>query len=378
MSAAENQTVSAPNVKPQTAENPTFWVYIGTYTGAKSKGIYVCRLNSREGSWTTPALAAEMPNPSFLVAHPNGHYLYAASEVNDPKLGGGAVMAYRIDSATGKLTALNRQPSGGDTPCHVVMDKTGHSLIVANYGGGSITAFPVSSDGSLGVAASFIQHHGASVNPQRQKGPHAHGTAFDRDNHLAWVADLGLDQVLGYPIDPTTAKMSTEAVATAQLPPGSGPRHVAFHPRAHFFYVLGELDSKVSLFEPQSPRETLQPIQTISALPEDFHGESYAAELEFHPSGKFLYTSNRGHNSIAVFLADRKTGKLTWVQAAACPGKNPRHFKIDPAGRFLYAALQDSGLIVTYAIDQTTGRLSLTGPTCEIDQPVCVMFAPAR
>lgn len=366
-------TMNAAESKSAKPTSPSR-VYVGTYTGAKSKGIYT-GLVQPDGTWSPLELAAELANPSFLALHPSGKYLYAVSEVNDPKLHGGAVVAYGIDPATGKLTLLNLQASGGDAPCHLAVDATGGSLLVANYGGGSVSAFPIATDGHLKDASSFIQHDGSSVNPQRQKGPHAHGIVFDKDNRLALVADLGIDKVVAYKFDPAKSDLDFNGCATAEVKPGAGPRHAAFHPNGKTLYVVNELDSTVSVFGCSSLHGKLKLTQALSTLPADFHGESFCAELEVHPSGKFLYASNRGHNSLAIFSV-KGGGKLEYVKTVPCPGKTPRHFKIDPSGRFLCAEMQDSDLIVTYTINQKTGDLAETGQKVEVGAPVCLVFVP--
>lgn len=357
----------------------SYFVYVGTYTGPKSKGIYAGRMNPSDGGWSTLELAAEIKNPSFLVVHPKGQFIYAASEVGDARnKQGGSVSAYRVEPGSGKLTLLNQQSSGGDSPCHLAVDKAGKCLIVANYGSGSVAVLPVAADGRLGPSASFVQHYGSSVNPQRQKEPHAHGITLDSANRLVLVTDLGLDKVLGYKLDAAVAEIELKPDVTAMLKPGAGPRHSALHPNGRFLYVINELDSTLTVFGSRPLRDALKTVQSVSTVPADFKGGNFPAELEIHPSGRFLYGSNRGHDSIAVFAVDERSGKLTWVEAVSCQGKTPRHFKIDPTGRYLYAALQDSDAIVPFRIDPGTGRLTATGPKIEVGSPVCVLMVPAR
>ena len=356
-----------------------YFVYIGTYTGPKSKGIYACRMNPSDGGWSAPELAAEIPSPSFLAVHPNGQWLYAVSEVGDARNHqGGSVSAYRVEPGSGKLTLLNQQSSGGDSPCHLVVDKTGRCVIVANYGSGSVTVLPVAADGRLRAAASFVQHYGSSVNPQRQKEPHAHGITLDAANRVVLVTDLGMDKVLGYKLEASVAEIDLRPDVTAQLKPGAGPRHAVLHPNGRFLYVIDELDSTVTVFGSRPLRDALKPVESVSTVPADFKGGNFPAEIQMHPSGRFLYGSNRGHDSIAVFAVDGRSGKLTWVEAVPCQGKNPRHFQIDPTGRYLYAALQDSDAIVPFKIDATTGRLTPAGAKIEVGSPVCVLLVPAR
>lgn len=350
-------------------------VFIGTYTGGPSRGIYVSRMDAGTGGLSAPALAAETANPSFLSIHPNRRFLYAVSEINsfDGKKSG-AVAAFAIDRGTGRLTLLNRQASGGTGPCHVCVDATGKCVMVANYGSGSVATLPVGEDGSLGEARSVIQHTGSSVNPQRQQGPHAHQIVTDAANRFAVVCDLGLDKVLAYRLDPAEAKLSPNDPPFTSVKPGSGPRHLAFHPSGRFAYVISELSSTLTTFIYDAQRGTLSEVQTLSTLPADFRGVSTTAEVGIHPSGKFVYGSNRGHDSISVFAIDEKTGKLSPVQHQPTLGKVPRFFVIDPTGKFLFACNQDSNNIVVFRIDRATGRLTPAGQTVGVGRPVCLAF----
>jgi len=356
-------------------------VYIGTYTGARSKGVYVARFDSASGKAGPPELAAEAPNPSFLALHPNQKFLYAANEVGDfSGKKSGAVSAFLIDSHTGRLTALNQQPSGGDGPCHLAVDRTGKSVLVANYGGGSVEALPIKPDGSLDTPTTFIQHHGSSVDRQRQEGPHAHFIATDPANRFALACDLGLDKVVVYKFDPANSSLLANDPPAASLPPGSGPRHLAFHPGGRFAYVINEMKCTMTALTYDPERGELKELQTLSTLPE---GESprpdfSTAEVEAHPAGKFLYGSNRGHNSMVTFGIDGKTGKLTRLENVSTQGKTPRSFGIDPTGRYLLAANQDSDNVVVFRIDEMTGHLAATENTVQVGTPVCVKFVPAQ
>lgn len=353
----------------ETAPTPCL-VYFGTYTRGPNQGIFASRLDLQTGALTPPVLAAETANPSFLALHPNHRFLYAVGELNKA----GAVNAFSIDPKTGLLTLLNQQSSGGNGPCHVAVDKTGQCLLVANYGGGSVSSFPIQPDGRLGPPASFIQHQGASVNPQRQKGPHAHSVGFDPANRFAFVSDLGLDKILIYRLDPAKAIITPHDPNSAITKPGAGPRHFAVHPGARHAYVINELDSTITTFDYDATRGVLKDIQTVSTLPADFTGPNTTAEIEIHPTGKFLYGSNRGHDSIAVFAIDAATGKLTFVEHASTQGKTPRNFAIDPTGKFLLAANQASDSVVVLRIDPQTGRLAHPGHTLSVPSPVCVTF----
>ena len=368
-----------------TAEPPhnakEFFVYIGTYTGAKSKGIYVSRFDSANGKLGAPELAVETVSPSFLALHPGGRFLYAANEVGDfSGKKSGAVSAFAIDSRTGKLTRLNQQPSGGDGPCHLAVDNTGKSVLVANYGRGSVEALPIKPDGSLDAPTIFIQHLGSSADPRRQEGPHAHFITTDAANRFALACDLGLDKVLVYKFDAANSSLVANDPPSAAVAPGSGPRHLAFHPGGRYAYVINEMKCTMTAFSYDSGRGELKELQTVSTLPD---GEAVkpnysTAEVEAHPNGKFLYGSNRGHNSIVVFAIEEKTGRITRVENASTRGRTPRSFGIDPAGKYLLAANQDTDSVVVFRIDPSTGGLTPTGQTIEVGAPVCVIFALAH
>lgn len=352
-----------------------YLVYIGTYTGPKSKGIYAYQFNVATGQLTAFGLAAEIANPSFLAVHPNRRFLYAVSEVaNYEGQNSGAVSAFGIDPRTGKLTFLNEVSSRGGDPCYVVVDKTGKSLLVANYGGGSVAALPVLGDGRLGEASAFVQHAGSSVNPERQQGPHAHSINLSPDNRFAIAADLGLDQLLVYRFDPTKGSLAANNPAFTKVNPGAGPRHFAFHPGGRFAYVINEMQSTVSAFSYDAAGGVLRELQTIATLPKGFTGDNTTAKVQVHPTGKFLYGSNRGHDSIAVFAIDAARGTLTPIEHVSTQGKTPRNFGIDPTGSYLLAANQDSDNIAVFRIDPKTGRLTPTGLVLKVPSPVCVKF----
>ncbi len=354
-------------------------VYIGTYTGGKSKGIYVCRFDAATGHLTLPELAAETPSPSFLAIHPRQYFLYAAGEATN--LGGkpvGAVSAFKRDAKTGQLAFVNEQPSGGAGPCHLAVDPTGKCLLVANYGSGSIAALPIRADGSLAEPVTVIQHQGSSLDPQRQAGPHAHFITSDPLNRFVLTCDLGLDQVLVYRLDPAKSLLVANTPPFAAVKPGSGPRHLAFHPSGHFAFLINEMASTLTLFTYDARRGTLKESQTISTLPVGFSGNSTCAEVQVHPNGRFVYGSNRGHDSIAVFGFDVEAGRLTCLEHQPTQGKTPRHFALDPAGHWLLAANQDSDNIVVFRVDSKTGRLSPVGQTVSVGAPVCAVFMPAN
>ena len=351
-------------------------VYVGTYTRESSRGIYAWRFDPASGKVTSLGLAAEATNPSFLAIHPNRKFLYAVGEISGAGQKGGIVNAFAIDSSTGRLTLLNQVSSKGAGPCHVNVDKTGRAVLVANYGSGSAAAMPVLADGRLGESESFVQHEGSSVNPKRQQGPHAHSVNFSPDNRFAFVADLGLDKILIYRLDPAKASITPHDPPHAAVAPGSGPRHFAFHPGGKFAYVINELASTVTAFAYDAAAGALKELQTVSTLPGDFRGTNSTAEVVVHPSGRFLYGSNRGHDSIALFRIDPRKGTLTAVERTPSGGRIPRNFSIDPSGRWLFAAHQATNNIVVFRLDPKTGRLSATSTVLEAGAPVCVRFLP--
>jgi 6-phosphogluconolactonase len=358
-------------------------VFVGTYTGGKdgaSKGIYRLELDMATGKLGKRELAAETVNPSFVAIHPSRRFLYAVSETSD--LDGkktGAISAFALDPRTGTLTFLNKQPSKGAGPCHLVVDKEGKHVLAANYGAGSACVLPIGADGKLGEATGFVQHSGSSVNKQRQEGPHAHSINLDAANRYAFVADLGLDKVLVYKYDAAKGTLTPNDPPSASLAPGAGPRHFAFSPDGKHAYVNNELDSTVTAFAYDADKGTLTKLNTVPTLPRDFTGNNTTAEVVVHPTGKFAYVSNRGHDSIAIFTIDQKTGELKPAGHQATKGKTPRNFAVDPTGTYLLAANQDSNSVVVFKIDATTGGLSPTDSTVEVPMPVCIrMVAPGR
>jgi 6-phosphogluconolactonase len=356
-----------------------YLMYVGTYTRGPSKGIYAYKFDSTSGKLTSLGLAAETSNPSFVAVHPNQRFLYSVSELPDGSAdSGGAVSAFSIDHATGKLTFLNRQSSKGGAPCHLNVDKTGRSLIVVNYGTGSTAVFPVKPDGSLGEPSSFIQHQGGSgANKQRQSGPHAHSVNITKNNKYAVVADLGLDKVLVYRFDPVRGVIEPNNPPSAGVAPGSGPRHFNFHPSQKYGYVINEMAATVTAFRFDAGKGTLTEIQTLSTVPGGTNPKgNTTAEVLVHPSGKFLYGSNRGHNSIAMFRIG-SDGKLTHLGNESTQGEIPRNFAIDPTGRFLLAENQNSNSIVIFRIG-ADGRLTPTGDKVEQPFPVCIRFVALK
>jgi 6-phosphogluconolactonase len=360
------------------AEKPgKYLFYVGTYTeeGSKSKGIYAYRFDASTSEITPLGLAAETANPSFVAPHPNGRFLYAVNEVGNYKgPNSGGVSAFSIDQATGKLTFLNEVPSRGADPCYIIVDPSGKHVLVANYTGGSIAVFPVLADGKLGEASAFVQHTGHGTDPKRQEGPHAHSIDLSHDNHFAMVDDLGLDELLVYKFDSAKGSLTPNDPPFAQVDAGAGPRHFVLRPDGKFAYVLAEMGHTVTVFSNDATSGKLQSLQTVTTLPKDFKGRNDDAEVQVHPSGKFLYASNRGDDSIAIYAIDGSKGTLTQVGIVPTGGKEPRSFEIDPTGTLLFAENQKSDNIVVFKIDAKTGGLTPTGKVLEVASPVCVKF----
>jgi len=353
-------------------------MYVGTYTDkTASKGIYVFNYDAESGQFMPLGLAAESKNPSFLAASGDGKLVYAVNEVGDyESKSSGGVSAYQVEQTTGKLKFLNEVASRGADPCYIAFDKTGHVLLVANYTGGSVAVFPVQPDGRLKEASGVVQHSGSSGNKERQEGPHAHWIETSPDNHYALAADLGSDELVVYRFDASTGRLSPNTPPFAKVSGGSGPRHATFSPDGKFVYLLSELKSEVAVFRYNGGR--LKEIQTVTALPADYSAANDAAEIVMHRSGKFLYTSNRGADSIAVFRVDAKKGTLSLTENTPTQGKTPRNFAIDPTGQLLLVANQESGNIVVFRIDPGTGRLTPMGKKLEAPAPVCIVFLKAK
>ena len=352
-------------------------VYIGTYTnGTNSKGIYVSKLDTEAGTLSPAELAAETASPSFLAVHPNEKYLYAVNETTTFADETGGVSAFEINRSTGMLRTLGQQSSEGAGPAHLSVDKGGKNVLVANYGGGSVVVLPINRDGGLKSGSFFAQHKGHSVNPQRQKEPHAHSITMDPAGRFAYVADLGLDWIVMYQLDERKGLLKLADPPNVKVDPGSGPRHFSVHPSGRFGYVINEITCTVSSFTVNPTTGELKPLETVSALPPKVSVQSgySGAELVVHPSGRYLYTSIRGHNSIAVFTIDENTGKLTYVESTPTQGNTPRGFGIDPQGRYLLAGNQNSGSVVVFRINAETGKLTPTGSKIDVGAPVCIQF----
>jgi 6-phosphogluconolactonase len=359
------------------AKQGTYLFFVGTYTedGSKSKGIYAYRYDAETSEITPLGLAAETTNPSFVAPHPNGRFLYAVNEVGNYKgPNSGGVSAFSIDRATGKLTFLNEVASRGADPCYITVDKTGKYVLVANYTGGSVAVFPVLANGKLGEASAFVQHTGKGTNPERQEGPHAHSIDLSPDNRFAMVDDLGLDELLVYKFDAAKGSLTPNDPPFTKLDAGSGPRHFALRPDGKFAYVISEMGHTVTVFSNDAANGKLTILQTITTLPKDFKGRNDDAEIQMHPSGKFLYASNRGDDSLAIYAIDESKGTLTQVGIVHTGGKEPRSFEIDPTGKLLFAENQKSDNIVVFKIDAKTGQLTPTGKMLEVAAPVCLKF----
>ena len=352
--------------------NQSRFLYVGTYTSGKSEGIYGYQMDA--AGKLTRVNSIKSTNPSFLAIDRSKRYLYAVNEIGDfaGKPGGG-VSAYVIERGTGNLRLLNEQATQGADPCHLSVDNKKRALLVANYTGGNVTVLPLRSDGTLGMVMDVEQHEGSGPKEQ-QKGPHAHCIILDRVERHALAADLGIDKVMIYRFDRATGKLTPAKQPFAELQAGAGPRHLTLHPNGKFLYVINELDSTMTAFRYNEANGTLTHIDTISTLPSDFSGVSYCADVHVSPSGKFLYGSNRGHNSIVVFEIDQRTGKFKLVEHVSTEGNWPRNFTLDPSAKFLLVANQRSDNVVTFSVDARTGRLTPTGHVEEIPSPVCLKF----
>jgi 6-phosphogluconolactonase len=367
--------VAALGVPPASAAD--IFVYFGTHTEGPGRGFSLARFDTATGALSKPEFLIEAAAPAFFVIHPDGRHLYASNSIKtfqgQPV---GAVSAYAIDPATARLTLLNQQPSGGADANFVELDGTGRYLFVANYEGGNIAAFALKPDGSIGQRTAFFQHTGSSVNPQRQRSAHAHSIRIDPTNRFVLVGDLGLDKVFVYRFNARDGSMQPNEPPFVKVAPGAGSRHLAFHPNGRFVYVLTEMGSTVIAYAWDSVRGTLTEIETVSTLPDGFKGVNNCAEIGVHPNGKFLYASNRGHDSLAVFGIDARTGRLTLVEHVPTQGNSPRNFAFDPTARWLLVTNHGSDNAVVFRIDENTGRLTETGPPVSVPSPFCERFLP--
>jgi 6-phosphogluconolactonase len=358
------------------ADPNTWLVYFGTYTGQTSRGIYSARFDTDTGLLSQPQLAIESRNPSFLAVHPSGRFLYAVNE--NGEFGNkheGSVSAYAIGPKSGTLTFLNDQPSGGTYPCHLSIDPKGKCVLVANYGSGSVAAFGVDKRGQFNGAKSVSQHQGSSVDPQRQAGPHAHFITMDPGNRYALACDLGLDKVLIYSAKPSLPSLAPTQAYGAPGARGAGPRHLVFHPAGKWVFLVNEMGCTVSSFSYDARQGLLSAeLQSVSTIPAGSNTPNSCAEIQIHPTGKFLYASNRGHDSIAAFSVASSTRRLALIGCFPSGGKTPRHFTLDPSGKWLIAENQDSDTVVVHQVDIGTGRLRPTGQVVSVGKPVCAVF----
>jgi 6-phosphogluconolactonase len=356
--------------------NGELLLYVGTYTeGGRHDGIHLIGMDRRSGKLRRVGSVDAGANPSFLAIHPNGLVLYAVNELE--KYNGkatGAVSAFAIASNTGALTRLDEQPSEGGAPCYVSADRSGRVVLVANYAGGSVALLPIQTDGSLAAATQVVQHTGRGPNAERQEAPHAHCIVADPSNRFVLAADLGADRVFVYRLDLEGRSLRHVEGGDAVMRPGAGPRHIAFHPTLPLVYVSCELDSTVATLRFDAGRGVLSPLDTRSTLPAGWTGTNYPADIHVAPSGRTLYVSNRGHNSIAVFSVAESTGALALDQVVSTDGDWPRNFSLDPTGRWLLVANQKSGSVVVFGRDQKSGRLTPTRQRIEIPSPVCLRF----
>ena len=349
-------------------------VYVGTYAAADKPGIHQLELDLATGELRAKAATTGLASPSFLAFHPNRLFVYAVSEVSEyDGQKTGAVAAFAVDAKTGALTLLNRQASGGDGPCYVTIAPSGRLAFVANYGGGTVAVLPIGEDGKLGPAVSVMRHEGSGADKSRQGAPHAHSADLDPKGRVLLAADLGLDKVMAYRVG-VSGTLTANPVPFAALPPGSGPRHLAFGKSGAFAYVIGELSSTVTAFAYDAAQGSLKSVQTVPTLPAGFAGKSYPAEIAVSPDGRFLYGSNRGHDSIASFAIDAATGLLRPLGHTPTGGSWPRHFAIDPTGAYLLAANQRANTVVVFRIDPRTGALQPAGHQVTLAEPACVAF----
>jgi len=361
-------------------------VFVGTYTEpitfgtgqvlqGKGEGIHAYWFDELTGALRPLATASGVANPSYLALDASLSFLYAVNELKsyagEPT---GTVSAFRVDAATGRLRFLNRQATHGTDPCHVAVNHARTHVFVANFMSGSVCVLPVRRDGSLSEACDLVQHHGSSVDPRRQAGPHAHSVTLDASDRIALVPDLGLDQVMIYRFDPNRGKLDPNAQPSLAAKPGSGPRHLAFHPNGRFAYLVNELDSTVEALAYVGEAGSLRHVQTVSTLPVAPPAASTCADIHVHPSGRFVYASNRGHDSIAAYRVDPTSGALSVVRHESTRGRTPRSFAIDPTGRFLIVANQDTDSLVPFRIDPDTGVLRSSGETTWAPTPVCIRF----
>ncbi|HWJ19020.1 MAG TPA: lactonase family protein [Geobacterales bacterium] len=350
-----------------TAAGADLTVYIGTHTAAPGKGFSVAHFDTVTGALSKPEFLLETPAPAYFVIAPGGRRLYSCNST-------GFVSAYSIDPATARLALINQEPSGGGDPSYISLDRTGHYVFVANYDGGNIAVWAIQPDGSLGDRTAFVQHTGSSVDPRRQTHAYAHSIVVDPTNRFVLVADLGLDKLFVYRFNVKDGSLSPNDPPFARSAPGSGARHVVFHPNGRWVYLITEMGNTIILFNWDTKNGTLSEVQTTPTLPKDFQGVSTCAEVRVHPSGRFVYASNRGHDSIAVFSVDAHTGRLTPIQHVPSGGKTPRNFEMDPTARWMLVTNHGNEKPMVFRIDQETGKLTPVGQPVDVPAPFCPRF----
>jgi 6-phosphogluconolactonase len=365
---------SAPQPPSTQATAGQYWVYIGTYTRNTSKGVYGFRFDASTGTLRPLGLAAETPSPSFIAAHPNGRFLYAANEREWNEVMGNQVTTFAIDPGTGRLTQLKRTPSAGNGPAHVVVDPTGRALVVSNYRGGNVAVLPVQPDGTLGAATSVDQHYGRGPH-ERQDSPHAHGSAISSDNRWVLTAEHGIDQVMAYRFDAGRGTIAPASPPSLKVAPGRAPRHVAFHPNGRTAYVVNELIPSLTVLGVSDG--ALRELQTVPTMPGDYAGPHSGAEVVINRAGTVVYTSNRGPDTVTVFAIDQTTGLATAVQHVPTGGMTPRNIALDPTGRFLFAGNQASNNLALFRVDAASGRLMATGQVFDVPEPTAIAFVAA-
>lgn len=353
------------------AGTATVWIGTTTPRGGESKGIYRATMDLDTGVLSKPVLAAEIGSPGFLTLHPNGTRLYSVCQLPDGQ--GGGVAVFKISEDGESLRLLNTQPIGDGGSCHLTVDKTGLCLFTAQYSGGSVAVFPLDGEGRILPRSQLVEHEGSGPDEVRQKAPHPHWAGVDPANRFLFVPDLGIDQVVIYRIDFETGQL--ERHGAGRCPPGAGPRHFKFHPNGKMAYVVNELDLSVTVFRYDADAGSLEPVQTISTLPEELREiRSSGSEIRVHPSGKYVYAANRGHDTIAAFRIDPASGKLTFIEREPIRGSWPRNFNLDPTGQWLLAAGRNSNTISVFRVDPDTGGLIYTGNTVNCPTPICVEF----
>lgn len=348
-------------------------VYVGTFADRGSQGLYVFAFDRTTGRLTELQTVSDREGPNFQALHPHGDYLYSVSgEAFSDATDHGTITAYRVDRQTGRLTQINEQSVEGQGPAHVSVDPQGRFAYVSNYGAGNLSVFAIDEDGSLSEAVDVVEHEGSSVNEQRQSRPHVHSIIPSADGRFVYVSDLGMDRIMIYAVDPSTGTLTPAETPYAENTPGSGPRHFRIHPNGQFAYSAEELSSTVAAFDVDRSTGKLTPIQRVSMLPDGFDGENTAADIHISPDGRFLYASNRGHDSLVIYEIDETSGRLSLVGHEPTRGGHPRNFMMDQQGEFVLVANRDDDNVVVFRRDTATGKLSYTGEQAHVPMAVCV------